>query len=126
MRLFLEAIRSCNLRPEPWGKREGSCRLELAQFEVAIVVIISTAGLDDRASQADEKIESMVYPRGQVGWCAFPSYARYKFSCDAARWHGRNMQKRQSEGVMAVSARDCALSGADACVGVGFCLTSFL
>jgi hypothetical protein len=50
MRLFLEAIRLCNVRPERWGKREGSCRLELAQFEVAIVVIISTAGLDDQAS----------------------------------------------------------------------------
>ena len=75
MRLFLEAIRSCNVRPERWGEREGSCRLELAQFKVAIVVIISTAGLHDRASQADEKTESMVYPRGQVGWCAFPSYA---------------------------------------------------
>lgn len=50
MRLFLEAIRSCNLWPERWGKREGSCILELAQFEVTIVVIISTAGLEDRAS----------------------------------------------------------------------------
>ncbi|KAJ4984036.1 hypothetical protein SVAN01_10467 [Stagonosporopsis vannaccii] len=34
---------------------EGSCRLELAQFEVTVVVIISTAGLDDEASLADEK-----------------------------------------------------------------------
>lgn len=50
MRLFLEALRLCNPRPERWGKREGLCRLELAQFEIAIVVIISTAGLNDRAS----------------------------------------------------------------------------
>lgn len=94
MRLFLEAIRSCNIRPDRWGEMEGSCRLELAQFEVSIVVIISTAGLDDPASLPDEKTESMVNQRGQVGWCAFPSYASCKFSCDAAHWLGRNMQKR--------------------------------
>jgi len=64
---------------------EGSCRLELAQFEVTVVVIISTAGLKDRASSADEKTESLVSPSGQVGWCAFPGYASCKFSCDAAR-----------------------------------------
>lgn len=84
MRLFLEAIRSCNLRPERWGRIEGSCRLGLAQFEVAIVMIISTAGLEHRASWEDEKTESMVSPTGQVDWCAFPSYANCKFSCDAA------------------------------------------
>ena len=64
---FLETIRSCNLRPERWGEIEGSCRLELAQFEVTIVVIISTAGLDHRASWTDERTESMVNPTGQVG-----------------------------------------------------------
>lgn len=94
MQLFLEAIRSCNVWPERRGKIEGSCRLELAQFEMTIVVIISTAGLDHRASLADEKTESMVGSSGQVGWCAFPSYASCKFSCDAAHWLGRNMQKR--------------------------------
>lgn len=75
MKLFVRVTTS-----QTWGKREGSCKIELAQFEVTIVVVISTAGLNAQARLADEETRSMDNPRWQVGWYVLPSYASCEFS----------------------------------------------
>jgi hypothetical protein len=54
--------------------------MELAQFEVTIVVVISTAGLNAQARLADEETRSIDNLRWQVGWYVFPSYASCEFS----------------------------------------------